>query len=138
MRMAHKSYLYDGTDTELYKTDGYGGSDADVDNTERFTNDIDGTVNAGSGIDLKFDGSGATDNLILSLYKRRDGDWDGGEIAVWSDTIESDGGEHIYHFTIDGSYGAGHFRFGMKSSGSTDTFEMDVEMRQWRPTDTIA
>jgi hypothetical protein len=138
MGMAHESHLYDAADTELYKTDGYGGSDADVDNTERFTDDIDQTVNMGSGIDFKFDGSGATDNLVLSLYERRDEDWDGSEIAVWNDTIESDGSEHICHFTIDESYGAGHFRFGMKSSGSTDTFEMDVEMRQWRLTATIA
>lgn len=136
--MAHKSYLYDETDMELYRTDGYGGSDADVDDTERYTDDVDLTVDTGAAIDFKFDGSGNTDDLVLSLYKRRDSNWDGGEIAIWDETIPSDGSEDIYNFTIAGSYGAGHYRFGMKSSGSTDTFEMDVEMRRWRHTETIA
>lgn len=136
--MAHESYLYDATDTELYKTDGYGGSDADVDDTERYTDGIDLTVHTGAAIDFKFDGSGGTDDLNLYLYKRRDSSWDGDEIAIWSVTVDSDGSEDIYHFTLDESYGAGHFRFGMTSSGSTDTFEIDVEMRQWRLTDTIS
>ncbi len=136
--MARESHLYDEVDTKLYKTDSYGGSDADIDNTERYTDDIDLTVNTGAAIDFKFDGSGSTDDLIISLYKRRDDNWDGDEIALWSATVDNDGSEDIYHFTIGESYGAGHFRFGMKSSGSTDTFEMDAEMRQWRRTDTIA
>jgi hypothetical protein len=136
--MAHESHLYDESDTKLYKTDGYGGSNADLDSTERFTGDIDLTVNIGAALDFRFDGSGSTDDLILYLYKRRNSIWDGSETALWSITIANDGSESCYHFTIDESYGAGHFRFGMKSSGSTDTFEMDVEMRQWRSTDTIA
>ena len=136
--MAHESHLYDETDTRLYKTDGYGGSNADVDNIERYTDDIDLTVATGTAVDFKFAGSGSTDNFILYLYKRRNSIWDGNEIALWSVTITNDGSEDTYHFTIDESYGAGHFRFGMKSLGSTDTFEVDVEMRRWRSTDTIA
>ena len=54
--MAHSSYLYDEADTELYKTDSYDGSDADVDNTEQYTDDIDLTVNTGAAIDFKLDG----------------------------------------------------------------------------------
>jgi hypothetical protein len=136
--MAHESHLYDEIDTRLYRTDGYGGSDADVDSTERYTGNIDLTVNVGAAVDFKFQGSGIINNLVLYLYKRRNSVWDGNEIALWSATVTSDGSEDSYHFTVDESYGAGHFRFGMKSSGSTDTFEVDVEMRRWRPTDTIA
>ena len=136
--MARESYLYDKTDTELYKTDGYGGSDTDVDTTERFTEDIDITVRLGANIDFRFTGSGGADDIALSLYKRRDANWTGNEAAIWSATVASDGSEGVYNFTIDRSYGAGHYRFGMKSSGSTDTFEMDVEMRQWRQTSSIA
>ena len=136
--MAHESRLYDKTDTELYRTDGYGGNDTDLDDTERYTADVDLTVKIGAAIDFKFSGSGSTDDLVLSLYKRRDEDWDGSEIALWSANITNNGSENIYHFTIDHSYGAGHFRFGMKSSGSTDTFEVDVEMREWRRTTSIA
>ncbi len=136
--MARESYLYDKTDTELYKTDGYGGSDTDVDATERFTGNIDLTVNLGANVDFKFTGSGSTDDLALSLYERRDASWGSSEIAIWNATVNSDGTESIYSFTIDSSYGAGHYRFGMKSTGATDTFEIDVEMRQWRRTTSIA
>jgi len=136
--MAHESHLYDESDTKLYRTDGYSGTSADVNNTERYTNDIDLTVNTGAAVDFKFQGSGSTDDFVLSLYKRRNSVWDGNERALWSIIITSDGNEDCYHFTVDGSYGAGHFRFGMQSSGSTDTFEVDAEMRQWRSTDTIA
>ena len=136
--MASESYLYDKTDTELYKTDGYSGSDTDVDDTERFTGNIDLTVYLGANIDIKFTGSGSTDDLVLNLYERRDANWDGGEIAIWNATVSNDGSESIYNFTIDSSYGAGHYRFGMKSDGSTDTFEIDAEMRKWRRTTSIA
>ena len=136
--MAQDSYFYDKNDKKLYKTDGYGGSDTDVDSTERFTENIDLTVNLGANVDIKFTGSGSTDDLALFLYGRRDSSWDGSEIAIWNTNINNDGSESIYNFTIDGSYGAGHYRFGMKSSGSTDTFEIDAEMRQWRRTTSIA
>jgi len=136
--MAHESRLYDKTDTELYKTDGYGGINNDLDDTECYTADIDLTVNIGAAIDFKFSGSGNTDDLVLSLYKRRDENWDGDEISLWNATVTNGGSDYVYHFTIDCSYGAGHFRFGMKSSGSTDTFDMDAEMRGWRRTTNIA
>lgn len=136
--MARESYLYDKSDIELYKTDGYGGSDTDVDATERFTDNINLTVSLGANIDIRFTGSGSTDDLVLFLYERRDASWSGNEIAIWNTTVSSDGSESIYNFTIDGSYGAGHYRFGMKSSGATDTFEIDAEMRQWRRTTSIA
>lgn len=138
IRMACESYLYDKIDTELYKTDGYSGSDTDVDATERFTSDIDLTVNIGANVDFKFTGSGSADDLVLSLYERRDVNWGDGEIAIWSATVNNSGSESLYSFTIDSSYGAGHYRFGMKSSGATDTFEIDTEMRQWRRTTSIA
>ena len=133
-----EGYAYAEADTKVYKTDGYGGSDADVDGTERFTSDIDLTLKTGAAADFKFDGSGSADDLILALYKRRDANWDGDEIKIWSATVDNDGSEDIYHYTIDPSYGAGHFRFGMKSSGGTDTFEIDVEMRTWFNADLIA
>ncbi len=136
--MARESYLYDKTDTELYKTDGYGGSDTDVDAAERFTDNIDLTMNLGANVGFTFTGSGSTDDLVLSLYERRDASWGNSEIAIWNATVSNDGSESIYNFTIDSSYGAGHYRFGMKSAGSTDKCEIDAEMRQWRRTTSIA
>lgn len=136
--MARESYLYDKTDTELYKTSGYGGSNMDVDTIERFTNDIDLTVKIGASIDFKFTSSGSTDDIEMFLYKKCNPNWSGSEINIWSAIVDNNGSESIYNYTIDGSYGAGYYRFGIKSSGTTDTFEIDIEMRQWRHTTSIA
>jgi len=132
--MRHDSHLYDQEDTQLYQTNLYSGTNADIANVELFAGDIDLTIMLGAAIDFRFTASGAVDDLELALYKRRDNDWDDDEIAVWSVTIASDGTEDIYHFTIDPTYGAGHYRFGMASSGGTDTFDMDAQMRRWRNT----
>lgn len=129
------SRLYDGEDTELYKTDGYSGSDADIDNTEKFTSDIDLTIQLGAVIDFKFDGTNGTDNITFNLYKRRDSSWDGDEIALSTASDTNDGSEDIYTKTITESLGAGHYRFGMVSAGASTTFEMDAEMRTWRLTE---
>ena len=136
--MDRESYLYDKIDTELYKTDGYGGSDADVDDTERFTRNIDLTVKLNANIDFIFTGSGRIDDLVLSLYKRRDANWAGNEMAIWNTKVNNNGLESSYNYTLNGTYGAGHYKFGISSSGSKNTFEMDVEMRQWRKTTSIA
>ena len=118
-------------DHELYSTDGYSGSDADIDGTERFTSDIDLTRETGAAVDFTFDASGATDDLVISLYKTVQSSWDGDEIAIYSTTVDSDNSEDIFHFDITKSYGAGHYRFGMVRSGTTDTFDINVEMRRY-------
>lgn len=130
--MPYERWLYETADNELYKTDGYGGSDADVSTSVVYTDTVDLTDYLGAVVDIVFDGSDATDNLSLYLYKRRDDTWDGDEIAVWSGTITSDGSEDIYHFTIDESYGPGYFRFGLVSAGATTTFDIDAQMRRYR------
>lgn len=137
--MGHQSFLYAKTNANVYQTNGYSGSDADVDDTERFTADMSLEVNRGVGIDFKYDGSDATDDLILTLYKRIDSTWLGSEVA-WKAaiTVENDGAEHVYHYTIPNNYQPGHYRFGMKSAGGTSTFEMDANVRTWRVTRSVA
>lgn len=137
--MADKeSYLIDPDDTNIYKTDGYGGSHTDVDNTERFTDDIDLSVNTGAVVDFLYDGSDGTDDLVLTLYKRRNSSWAGNEHA-WKSaiTVDSDGTEKTYSYTIPGLYDVGHYRFGMKSDGAATTFEIQVDYRARRMTDGI-
>ena len=133
--MPKDSHLYDTGDRELYLTDGYSGTDTDIDNTERFGDDIDLTVNTEAAVDFKFDGSDATDDLVLTIYKRRDSSWTGNEDS-WRDalTVANDGTETEYHYTITKECGAGHYRWGMKSAGSTTTFEMDSQVRTSRMT----
>ena len=123
---------YEDDDVTLYETDGYSGEDADVGATIVFTEDIDLTEKKAIAVDFKFDGNNATDDLIIYLFKRRDDSWDDDEIAVWSATVDNNGSEDIYHFTIDESYGAGHFRFGLKSSGATTTFDCEIKGRYYQ------
>lgn len=131
----NESYLYDDSDIALYATDGYGGTDSDLDDTERYTSDIDLSLFTGAELDFTFDGIDTTDDLYLYLYKRRDSSWSGNELA-WKTrlTASNDGTESEYHYSIPSEYGVGHYRFGMVSSGSTTTFEISVALRRWRRT----
>jgi hypothetical protein len=131
-------YEYGATDEELYATNLYSGTDADLDNTapvddtDGYTSNIDLTQKMFATIDFTFTGSGSTDDLLLKLFKRRDNTWDGDEIAIWQNAIPNDGSEDIFSFTIDLSFGPGHYRFSMQSAGGTDTFDILVEMRRVR------
>jgi len=125
----YPQYQYDGSSTNIYRTNAYSGTDADVDSTVRFTADIDLTQKVFAVCELKFDASGATDDLKLSLYRSLDNAWDGDELEILSITIDSDGSEDFWSMTLGPDFGPGHYRFGLKSSGSTDTFEIDFNIR---------
>lgn len=134
----HTSYLYDKSDTELYKSDGYNGEDADVDNTERFTQDIDLTVNTGAVVDIIFDGSNDMDDLILNIYRRRDNNWQDVEIPIETPiAVSNDGTEQICNMAIGKSYGPGFYRIGMKSSDANTTFDIYARARFYRDTRSI-
>ena len=130
--------LYDGSDSELYSTNLYGGSDADLDNTapvddtDGYTSNIDLTAQLGANIIFKFDANNGTDNLVLKLFRRTDSSWDGDEIAIDEIEVDNDGSEDIFSYLINESFGAGHYRFSMQSSGGSTTFDIDVQMRTWR------
>ena len=136
--MAFTEYEYDAADSELYQTNLYGGSDADLDNTapvsdsDGYTSNIDLTQKDYCIIDFKFTGSGATDDLILKLFKRRNSTWDGDEIAIDEVNVANDGSEDIYPYTIGPSHGPGHYRFSLQSAGATDTFDIDSQCRYSR------
>lgn len=129
---ATRQWLYDETDAVIFQSVGYGGVNGPLTATEQFTPTINLTEKKNAKLEFKFDATGATDNLTLSLYTSNDGDpagWTGNEIAVWSTNIANDGNEHEYSFTIDDSWGAGYYRFGMQSAGATDTFQIQVAIR---------
>lgn len=130
---------YDVADTELYKTNEYSGTDSDIDNTvpvddtDGYTSDIDVTEKMGCTIDFKYHASGSTDELILTLYKRREPTWTTNSIALKTITVSNDGSEDIYSFDLSMfDWGPGHYRFAIQSSGGTNTFDIDVEARFWR------
>lgn len=131
--------IYDAADTEFYKTNLYGGTDADLDNTtpvddtDGYTSTINLTAKTGINIDFKFTGSGSTDKLILTMYRSRSGSWDNDEIYVREIEVDNDGSEDIKSIVIDAlQSGAGYYRFALQSEGGTDTFDIDVEGRYWR------
>lgn len=136
--MADIGYSYGVSDEELYQTNLYGGTDADLDNTtpvddtDGYTSNIDITDNMFATIDFKFTGSNSTDDLVLTLYKRRDSSWDNDEMAIWSVLIPNDGSEDIYPFDLGPhkGFGPGHYRWALQSEGTTTTFDVDVEMRR--------
>jgi hypothetical protein len=134
--MGEITYNYGGSDEELYQTNLYSGSDADLDNTapvddtDGYTSGIDLTSKIFAVIDFKFDASGATDDLILKLFRRNDSSWEGDEIAIDEITVSSDGTEDIFSYVIGPSHGPGHYRFSMQSGGASDTFDIDVQMRR--------
>ena len=125
----YPQYSYDGSSTSLYRTDLYSGADPDVDATRRFSADIDLTQKLFAVCELKFDASGTTDDLKVSLYRRLDSSWDGDELEIFATTIDSDGSEDLWAFTIGPEFGPGHYRLGLQSSGSTDTFDIDLNAR---------
>jgi len=135
-------------ETILYQTDAYGGTDADVSNSEVFTNA------SGFSIDLLSDfsekeagisaivtmkvketsGSGSTDNFKFHLYRRHDNLWTGNEIAVDADVYDAIPGagvtiEYPYNVGLDATKGGpGHYRIGMESAGATDDFDVEVSV----------
>jgi len=125
----YPQYSYDGSNISIYRTNAYSGSDPDVDATLRFTADIDLTQKIFAVCELKFDATGATDDLKVSLYRSLDNIWDGDELEILSITIDSDGSEDLWSMTIGPDLGPGHYRLGLKSSGATDTFDVDFNIR---------
>lgn len=131
-------YNYGAVDEELYQTDLYGGTDADLDNTapvddaDGYTSNIDLTDNMYANINIKFLATGATDDLVLNIFRRRDSSWDGDEIALAPITVDSDGSEDIFNLDLGPhkGFGPGIYRISMQSSGVTDTFDADVQMRR--------
>jgi len=125
----YPQYQYDAASTNLYRTNLYSGANPDVGSTQQFSADIDLTQKLFAACELKFDASGATDDLRVSLYRRLDSVWDGDELELFATTIDSDGSEDLWSFTLGPDLGPGHYRFGLKSSGSTDSFDIDLNAR---------
>ncbi|OHB68046.1 MAG: hypothetical protein A2Y77_08880 [Planctomycetes bacterium RBG_13_62_9] len=130
----YPQYEYDASSTNLYRTDAYGGAQADVGSTPVFTATIDLTQKIFAVCELKFDGAGPTDDLKVSLYRSLDDSWDGDELALLAITIDSDGSEDLWSMTIGPDFGPGYYRFALAASGSTDTFDIDFNARLARYT----
>jgi len=141
-----------------YKTDAYGGSDADISNSVIYTHasgsSIDllsspsGSLPLGGGLSAlitiklaETTGLGSTDNLLCLLLRRHDNLWTGNEESVKTiyNAIPGVGTTVEVSFVLGAnttnisgiganSSGPGHFRIGMLSSGATDDFDVEISV----------
>ena len=125
----YPQYDYAAASVNLYRTNLYSGTDPDVDGTLRFSDDVDLTQKVFAVCEVTFEASGTTDDLEVSLYRRLDGAWDGDELEILRTTMENYGPEAVWSMTIGPDFGPGHYRFGLKSTGTTDAFDVDLNAR---------
>lgn len=128
---------------ELYQTDAFSGTDADLDNTapvdetDGYTSDIVLTDDMIAALSFEFLGNNSTDDLVLTLFKRVKSTWTDNEIALWSVTISNDGSQDVYTGMEIGEhrgFGPGTYRVAMQSSDSNTTFDMDALMTRTKYT----
>lgn len=132
-----------GAEEELYQTNGFDGTDADLDNTapvsatDGYTSDINITDNELASLSFEFLGSNSTDDLVLTLYKRVAAAWTGTEQALLSVTVTNDGSQDVYTGLEIGEhrgFGPGIYRVAMQSSDGNTTFDMDALMTRAKRT----
>lgn len=120
-------YGYNPTSLSVFATDLYGGAKADLTDTEVFTDNIDMTSDLFATLEFKFTGNNATDDLEIKLYRSLSDTWDGDEIAIDSIVVSNDGSEDLYSYIINQSFAPGHYRFGLASSSTNTTFDIEVK-----------
>lgn len=111
-------------------TNSYNGSTPDLnkDGLYDYTAGVDLENNVGAEVVLKYSSSGTTDNIVFSMFGSIDGaDYD--TIERYSMVCNSGSGVQIsFRFTNCPPY----VKFGVKTNGTTDTFDYKIQYRLWR------
>ena len=118
----------------IAETNGYGGAVADLaaDGAYDYTSNIDLETAGYEGalVQLEHDSSGTTDNIVLGIFPSLDGT----NFSV----------NPIFEIEFDATGGAdtreavvvvkdlSHFRVGVKTTGTTDTFDYQITWDAWR------
>lgn len=117
----------------LAETNGYGGAVADLaaDSAYDYTSDVDLETNGyvGAVVTLEFDSAGTTDNIVASVFGSYDGtNYD--DVPIWSQEFDATSGAdtQVSFIVMDVS----HFRIGLKTTGTTDTFDYQITWDAWR------
>lgn len=113
--------LYSGTTDDLAKDEAYD-----------YTGDIDLATDGYKGISLTLDYKpvGTTDNIILSVFGSLDGtNFDDDEL--YSIEIDATAGTDR-QISLQLSDMPSHSRIGVKTSGTTDTFDYQIKYRAFR------
>lgn len=117
----------------LAETDGYGGAVPDLaaDEAYDYTSAIDLETNGYEGIHLtlEYDASGTTDDIIFSIFGSLDGsNYD--DIELTGTTCDNDSGADTQVTFIIKDLA--QLRIGLKTSGTTDTFDYQITYQPWR------
>jgi hypothetical protein len=120
-------YLYTA-EVVLAETNGYGGAVADLaaDSAYDYTADIDLETNGyyGVWITLEHNSSGTTDDIVISYFSSYDGtNFD--DVALWSVTCDASSGADLQQ-TFSFFPAPPHGRIGVKTTGTTDTFDYQI------------
>lgn len=115
-------------------TNGYGGAQADLaaDGAYDYGADIDLETNGYEGaiIYLEHDSSGTTDNIILGVFSSVDGT-DFADNSDWEIEFDATAGSDTQEPGII-IKDLSHFRLGVKTTGTTDTFDYRIRWDAWR------
>jgi|GEM_PF-860964 len=123
-----------GASVTLAQTDGYGGATPDLaaDQAYDYTADVDLETNGyeGAHVTVDYDGSGTTDNIIIDIFGSLDGtNYD--DIALCTLSGSKTGADEQVSFIVKD---VAHFRIGVKTSGTTNTFDYQIKYQPWNYT----
>ena len=131
--MATGKKVWKGEDT-LLATNGYGGGTADLaaDEAWDLSADIDLETDGYEGaiIYLEHDSVGTTDNIILGIFSSVDGT-DFADNPDFEIEYDATGGADTQEPGII-IRDLQHFKVGVKTSGTTDTFDYRIRWDAWR------
>ncbi len=131
--MATAKKIWKGEVT-LAATNGYGAAVADLaaDGAYDYTSGIDLETDGyeGAVISLEADSSGTTDNIIISCYGSTDGGATFDNEPIYSIELDATSGADLQLSFIIRDYP--HVRFGVKTTGTTDTFDYRIIWDAWR------
>lgn len=131
--MATAKKVWAGESTYL-ATDGYSGGTSDLaaDSAYDYGADIDLETNGYEGaiVYLEHDSSGTTDNIVLGIFSSVDGTDFAGN-ADWEIEFDATSGADTQEPGIVVK-DLQHFRVGVKTTGTTDTFDYRIRYDAWR------
>lgn len=130
MATAKKTWASPAT---LFSTNAYSGSDADIanDGAWDYTNNVDCETDGYEGVQLaiEYDASGTTDNFVVGIFASLDGStFDDLPISEYEFDNNSGADTQVTIIVID----LANFRVGMKTAGTTDSFDARIIHQRWR------
>ena len=118
----------------LVSTNAYGGATADLaaDSAYDYSGDVDLETLGYEGalVYLEHDSAGTTDNIVLGIFPSVDGT-DHADNPIYEIEFDATGGADTQEAPIVVK-DLQHFRVGVKTTGTTDTFDYRIRWDAWR------